>query len=87
MTSLTQSAAVGSGFSAEKKKHFQKFGRERQNPAMSRVAEWLKSAGLGQFVSNFNVIDEEQFLSLQVRRTAPLRTQVLVSEVQHIDAR
>lgn len=33
---------------------------------MSRVAEWLKSAGLDQFVSNFNDIDEDQFLSLQV---------------------
>lgn len=36
-----------------------------------RVAEWLKSAGLGQFVSNFDGIDEEQFLGLQVRRRAP----------------
>mmetsp|Transcript_28333 Transcript_28333/g.64199 ORF Transcript_28333/g.64199 Transcript_28333/m.64199 type:complete len:610 (-) Transcript_28333:252-2081(-) len=34
---------------------------------MSRVAEWLKSAGLGQFASNFNGIEEEQFLGLQMQ--------------------
>eukprot|EP00961_Rhodomonas_salina_P247827 3348744-Rhodomonas_salina.2 len=34
---------------------------------MSRVPEWLKSAGLSHFTSNFNGIDEEQFLGLQVR--------------------
>ena len=38
---------------------------------MSRVAEWLKSAGLGQFCANFNGIDEEQFLSLQVCSPSP----------------
>mmetsp|Transcript_29510 Transcript_29510/g.43245 ORF Transcript_29510/g.43245 Transcript_29510/m.43245 type:complete len:632 (+) Transcript_29510:33-1928(+) len=34
---------------------------------MSRVAEWLKSAGLGQFSSDFNNIDEDGFLALQMQ--------------------
>lgn len=34
---------------------------------MSRVPEWLKSAGLSHFTSNFNGIDEEQFLGLQMQ--------------------
>ena len=38
---------------------------------MSRVAEWLKSAGLGQFCSDFNNIDEDGFLALQVRLVDP----------------
>jgi len=38
---------------------------------MSRVAEWLKSAGLGQFSSDFNNIDEDGFLALQVRLEDP----------------
>ena len=33
---------------------------------MSRVAEWLKSAGLGQFAGNFSNTEEDQFLALQV---------------------
>ena len=46
------------------------FQTERQETTgqrvMSRVAEWLKSAGLGQFAGNFSNTEEDQFLALQV---------------------
>ncbi|KAJ1482057.1 hypothetical protein T484DRAFT_1805246 [Baffinella frigidus] len=34
---------------------------------MARVPEWLKSAGLAQFASNFNNCDEDDFLGLQMQ--------------------
>jgi len=38
---------------------------------MARVPEWLKSAGLAQFASNFNNCDEDDFLGLQVALVHP----------------
>eukprot|EP00291_Cryptomonas_curvata_P005748 CAMPEP_0172197194 /NCGR_PEP_ID=MMETSP1050-20130122/27302_1 /TAXON_ID=233186 /ORGANISM="Cryptomonas curvata, Strain CCAP979/52" /LENGTH=62 /DNA_ID=CAMNT_0012873689 /DNA_START=126 /DNA_END=311 /DNA_ORIENTATION=- len=34
---------------------------------MSRVAEWLKQAGLSQFTSSFSGLEEDEFLSLQMQ--------------------
>jgi hypothetical protein len=33
---------------------------------MSRVPEWLKTAGLAPFIPNFNNCEEDEFLGLQV---------------------
>ena len=44
---------------------------------MSRVAEWLKSAGLGQFAGNFSNTEEDQFLALQVPLLAAAQPSLL----------
>ena len=57
------------------------FQTERQETTgqrvMSRVAEWLKSAGLGQFAGNFSNTEEDQFLALQVPLLAAAQPSLL----------